>query len=47
MPVGAWINRKNADGIFLETMAALGVGWFKHHTVYLGLRIGGWVAWNE
>jgi hypothetical protein len=34
-------TRKEADGIFLEAMKVLGVGWWTRTTVYLAVRTGG------
>ncbi len=44
---GQSITRAKADEVFLEAMAVLGVGWLKRHTVYWGVRLGGWLAWNQ
>lgn len=43
---GEPITRARADRIFLDAMKALGVGWLTRRIVYLGVRIGGWAAWN-
>ena len=39
--------RERADAIFLEAMEALGVGWFTRRTLWLGVRIGGGIAWKD
>lgn len=36
-----------ADGKLHEGMQCLGVGWFQRWAVYRGLRLGGFLAWNE
>lgn len=41
------VNRARADRIFLEGMAALGVSWAKRWAMYFGVRVGGWVRWNQ
>lgn len=40
-------TRKACDDVFLEAMAVLGVRWSQRWTIYSGVRIGGWVAWNN
>tara|TARA_R110000851_G_scaffold108030_7_gene228746 strand:- start:643 stop:1020 length:378 start_codon:yes stop_codon:yes gene_type:complete len=40
------VSRKIADQLFLLQMKIDGVGWIKRHTVYRGLRLGGWVTFN-
>ena len=40
-------ERKECDKIFLEAMKELGVGWIARKTIYSGVRIGGWIAWNK
>lgn len=42
-----WIDRKEADDIFLEAMKVLSVGRFTRRCIWLGVRSGGWVAWNK
>lgn len=41
------ITRKEADKIFLEIMADLGVGWLKRKTMYRAVRLGGWRSWGK
>jgi hypothetical protein len=36
------IDRKDADEIFLEAMAALGVPWISRRTIHAAVRAGGW-----
>lgn len=40
-------TRSFCDDILYESMEALGVSWLTRHTIWLGVRIGGWVAWNQ
>lgn len=44
---GQQFSRAETDGIYLEAMAALGVGWAQRYAMYAGVRLGGWVAWKE
>jgi hypothetical protein len=41
------VDRGEADSILLEGMEVLGVSWFTRHTIYAGVRVGGWKPWNE
>jgi hypothetical protein len=38
--------RKVCDKIFLEAMKCRGKSWFIRHSMYRGVRLGGWKAWN-
>lgn len=41
-------SRKMADKVIEDEMRKSGrVGWFRRKTIYRGLRIGGWAAWNK
>lgn len=40
-------TRERSDAILLEAMEAEGVSWLTRYTIYWGVRIGGWAAWNE
>ncbi len=40
-------SRGESDDILEEAMECLGVCWWRRKAVRFGLRIGGWVAWNE
>ena len=40
-------SRLESDEILEEAMGSLGVSWWRRKAVKLGLRVGGWVAWNE
>lgn len=39
-------SRAVADAVFLEAMEVIGLNWFQRRMIYLGVRVGGWVAWN-
>ena len=43
---GNSISRKFADKVFLEAMKSLNVRWTRRRAIYVGVRTGGWVAWN-
>jgi hypothetical protein len=36
-----------SDALLNEGMIVEGVNWFQRFTVYRGLRLGGWVAWDK
>lgn len=40
-------NRKFCDDLLLEAMTALDVPAWKRNLIYWGVRLGGFVAWNE
>jgi hypothetical protein len=40
-------TRFKSDNILLEAMGVLGVNWLKRWTIYLGVRAGGWIPWNQ
>lgn len=40
-------ERLESDEILEEAMASLGVARWRRKAVKFGLRVGGWVAWNE
>ena len=40
-------SRKRADEIFLEGMEVLGVGKFYRKMIYYGVRMFGWMAWED
>ena len=40
-------SRLDSDEILEEAMGSLGVSWWRRKAVKFGLRVGGWVAWNE
>lgn len=40
-------SRLVSDAILLEAMEVVGVSWFQRLLIYRGVRLGGWVAWNE
>jgi len=41
------VSRKEADRVFLEAMMVSGVHPARAKTLYYGVRIGGWVAWDN
>lgn len=40
-------TRSVSDDMLEEAMQSLGVAWWRRKSVRLGLRLGGWVAWNK
>ena len=40
-------TRRQADRIFLEAMAVLGVWWIRRRTMWLAVRACGWYGWNK
>lgn len=40
-------TRLRADAILLEAMAVLSVSWLERSIIWLGVRAGGWAAWNK
>ena len=40
-------SRSETDDILEEAMESLGVSWWRRKSVRGGLKVGGWVAWNE
>lgn len=41
------LSRKKCDLIFLESMRALGVSWWKRIVIFGSLRMFGWIGWNN
>lgn len=41
------ISRREADGIFRRIMKESGLGTFARWSMWLGVRLFGWRAWNE
>ncbi len=41
------IGRRKADQIFRDVMGDAGAGAFRRWAMYLGLRVGGWLAWRS
>lgn len=39
--------RRVADQILLAACADLGVSWVKRRTLYIGVRVGGWLPWRR
>jgi len=40
-------TRAESDKLFLEAMKSSGVGYFKRHSMYWGVRVGGFIAWSS
>ena len=40
-------SRRRCDQIYLEMNIVLGCPWWKRTGKYTGVRIGGWVGWNN
>lgn len=40
-------TRAECDAVLLEAMEVAGVSLIKRTTIYLGVRVGGWMAWKE
>jgi hypothetical protein len=40
-------TRKMADDILMEAMEVINLPWYQRYPILLGVRIGGWAAWNE
>lgn len=40
-------TRSKCDEILLEALGVLGVNFVKRWTIYLGVRTGGWIPWNQ
>lgn len=43
---GEWIKRSVADGIFYDLIRMAGMRWTKAKMAWIGVRSGGWVAFN-
>lgn len=41
------LTRSESDSIFIEILKLKGVGFLKRNSMYIGLRLGGWVTWNS
>lgn len=41
------VTREEADGVLLEAMIARHVKSDRAHTIYYGVRLGGWHAWRK
>lgn len=41
------VSRKTADAVLYEAIRAAGHGWFTGNLMWLGVRVGGWVAWDK
>lgn len=40
-------SRAQADDLFLTALEACDVSWLVRRAMYVGVRAGGWVAWNS
>lgn len=40
-------TRAEADALFLEALKACGVPWGTRYSMWLGVRAGGWMYWND
>jgi len=40
-------TRKYADFVFVEAMGILGVSWWKRRSMWLSVRIFGWIPWRK
>lgn len=40
-------ERSEADALFLEAAEACGVRWTQRQAMYLAVRVGGWLPWNN
>lgn len=45
--VGGFISRKQADDLFYEMLRVEGMGWLKARLMWAGVRIGGFIAWDN
>lgn len=41
------LTRQECDALFLEAMKSCGVGYFQRNMMYYGVRVGGFIAWND
>ncbi len=39
-------KRSYADGVFLNAMKSLGVGWIKRRLMWVAVRSAGWIPWK-
>lgn len=40
-------SRLKSDQVLLEAMGVLSVPWLRRHAIYRGVRMGGFIAWNQ
>src|SRR4051812_49086074 len=40
-------TRMKSDQILLEAMGVLGVAWGTRWAIFIGVRTGGWMPWNQ
>lgn len=43
--LGAQFTRRQCDRVLSDAMKLAGAPWWKRHTVYLAVRLGGWKPW--
>lgn len=43
----AMVSRSDADAVFVEAAEAEGVNWLARWTMWTGLRVGGWWAYDQ
>ena len=41
------LTRGEADGLFKDAMAVLGVGWWTRRVLHRAVRLGGWRSWKK
>ncbi len=41
------LTRRTSDDVLLEAMGVIGLPWWRRWPIYLGVRAGGWYAWND
>lgn len=44
---GGFISRSQADDLFYEMLRVEGMGWLKAKLMWAGVRIGGFIAWDD
>ncbi len=43
----ALVSRAVADKVLLEAMVVIGIPFWRRWPIYVGVRVGGWHAWND
>lgn len=41
------MSRGECDGLFLEAMSVLNVGWLRRQAMHKAVRSAGWIYWNK
>lgn len=44
---GGYISRSQSDDLFYDMLREEGMGVFKARVMWLGVRLGGWIAWDK